>query len=346
MTKPDLEDKKRQKDQPAEAQIQRLTDLRCGFATDLQDLIAKFKEEQVAWRDKLKSQIDDVEKMCLRDEGQLRQVTRDLGSVQRILSAIYDEKIFEHQVYGTELSELIKNAWFAIRSPRTVDKIFNWGLKPEQRSIKPYEYDVIAGIYLLSKRRLAANSNTLDGMVLGKNKGEIKRSAENLMKRGYVKEQHSQAARKKRGPRPTNFKLTPDGLALLLSSGSPSTRDLKTHRDMELKRFRQAIRQRPMEAYMSTRQIPGVRCAAIVRGRKDSENFSEEVRAINIVTHKDVQQDSSTQPDQVCLNMVTPFTFGAKRLEIVHKKTSLRTLMELWNTLPQWLRERIDFNEV
>jgi hypothetical protein len=317
--------------------------------TDLQNLIANLKKEQAAAYERLKSRIDYAEKMCLRDEAQLQQVRQDLCSLQRSMSAIYDEKIFEHQVYGTKFSELIKEAYFTIRSPRTVDRIFNWGLRPEQRSIRPYEYDVMAGIILLCKLPSEANSNTLDGMVPGRNKGEIKRSAENLMKRGYVTQQHSQAARKKRGPRPTNFKLTTDGLALLLGSlGSRSTRDLKTHRDMELKRFRQAIRQRPIEVYMSIRQIPGARCDATVRARKDSENFSE-VRAINIETDADVQQDSSTQPDQegeVYVGMVTSFVLGAKYLEIAHQKTSMHRLVELWTRLPKWMRDQITFTEV
>jgi hypothetical protein len=104
-----------------------------------------------------------------------------------------------------------------------------------------------------------------------------------------------------------------------------------------------------MEPYMSIKEIPGVRCDGIVRFRRDSENFSDEVIVVNIETEKDFLEDSSTERDkegQVYLNMVTPFTFGVKCLEIVHPESKLETLMGLWSKLPKYLRERINFREV
>ncbi|MGP8068854.1 MAG: hypothetical protein ACLP5V_03065 [Candidatus Bathyarchaeia archaeon] len=322
---------------PAEALIRTIT--------DLQDFLAKSNLEQEAWYRKFMSQFDLLDKK----EAEVKQ---NLESAQRSMSAIYDEFIFEHKPYGTEFSEYIKRAYYAVHLHRAPNRIVEWGLKEEQRSLVPYQYDILAGVYLLQDTPKGANSNTLDGLVDGKDKGQIKRAAEIFAKKGYLKVQ----ARRRRYPgvRPTNFRLTNMGRALLLDpQRSPSTWDPNAHRALEETRFEKAIRLLPYpQVYMSSRTTDTIlrdicRCDAIVRDRKDKDSFGEEVRAINVETDVNVRECGSSQPDKegaVYVSMVTPFIFGANRLEIVCEEITLPELEKLWDALPKWLNSRIVLN--
>jgi hypothetical protein len=316
---------------------------------EVKDKIEDLKREQAISLGKIVSRHDDLGK-------NFEAVKSELASVKNQFSEILDEKIFDHKPFSDELKELIKRAYFNIHSPHRDNRIEELGLTKSQDPLKPSQYDILARTYLLAPTRLGANSNTLDGHVEGLNHEGIKRHAILLRDLGYLMIQKARARKHVSGVHPDNYHLTQKGKEVLLDeTRSLPTENRDIHADLERKRLIQAVTHPPYpEVYMCTREDIGNnlqeidRCDAIVRCRKGGESYSEGVRAVIIETDKDFERHSyrPKKEGKVFINMVTPFIFGAKSLEIIYEPTSTPELQKMWNALPSWLQAQIHFNPI
>lgn len=323
---------------------------------EVKDRFEDLKQEQAASLSKIESRYDDLGKRLAGAVQNLELIKSELASVKNQLSAVWDEKIFEHKPYSDKLKELIKRAYFNTHSSPRDNRIVELGLTQSQQPLAPFQYDILAGTYLLAPTRLGANSSTLDGHVEGKNHSGIRHHAVLLNHLGYLTVQLTIARKHVSGTRPGNYDLTQKGREVLLDqSRSPPTEDRHAHADMERKRLIEAVTHPPFpQVYMCTRKdigslLPEVdRCDAIVRGRKDGESYGEGIRAVNIETDRDFETYPYRPKKEgtVFVNIVTPFVFGANSLEVVCQQASIPELRKMWNALPSWMQGQIHFNPI
>jgi hypothetical protein len=338
-TTPDFNDEV----QLAAQQISDLDDQICELNRATAELERKFTQGTITRSDldDVKKQVDEVTRNALPLETCLREVaekSRKQGS--SIVTALLTPfLVFEGKAYSARIGELLIKAREVICWSGAVNRLVTWWLTTDQQRIQLHEYDLLAGIHLLCKSHKGANATTLEGLIQGFNKGRIGSEARTLVRKGYVREQRLRASLRGRGRRPICWELAQPGRDLVLGSGSTFSLDAKTHKAMKRKILNKGIRQRPPVALMWIEQIRGDRdrCDAIAVERE--ENDWGIYRAICIVTDADV----SKQPNLVFRRMITPFAYGARRLEIFYQPASDRKLKKLWGKLPTWLQNRIDF---
>jgi hypothetical protein len=260
--------------------------------------------------------------------------------------------VFGGKLYGSKVQGLIEKAWHAINSPSLTNEIVEKWLTPEQQSILPYEFEVMACTYLINTGsvKLATLAN-LEARIRWMKKTEIGNVAKALRIRGYLRGRLVDK-REHPGPgvRPFVDELTERGMALFLGSSKSASTGGATHMAMELEIFRQAISQSPPQLYMSVMQVFGeTRCDGVKRDKMNSKTFSFDVKAVQIETEGSVRSHSSIEPNkegQVFLNLIAPFAFGAKRLEVVCLEESEPKLLELRAALPSWMSNLIDITKV
>jgi DNA-binding PadR family transcriptional regulator len=291
----------------------------------------------------LKKKTVEIEQYVITLEADISEILNKLreNRIDIPTRSLTPDLVFEDKKYDDpEFSKLILDAakGFHSTDPERKERVLKW--VPEAEDVEFQPYDLMVGIYVLSqKKSLGASASSLQNRLKGAmSHGQITTEAHSLGAEGYVLEQKRRSSKKKPGKLATYYKLTPDGIKRLLKRTRTLSEEQERHRAMEMKRVMRAFRKRPPDVYLPIEQHQDDRdrSDAFVLKRESKDTLGDIV-AVNIETPKDVENHE----DEVYRRMVSPFAFGAQRLEIIYHESSWRTLTKLKKQLPGWLSDKI-----
>jgi hypothetical protein len=254
--------------------------------------------------------------------------------------------------HGSRVKDLLQRAFHNVNNPKLRPNIYDQ-LTEDQRSLKPLEYDVIAGVRKCERAEQPAYTSNIARYVRGLNHGEITNIAKHLVARGFLKSaQLAKTEWHTRGVPPIVYSWTERTMNIFLGSSTSASTGGSLHSIMELKLLDETILAPEPYLYLPIPQVPGSsRCdaAKVYRLNKMTWNWSDIVPA-NIETPGEVVSHSCADPDnegQVYLNLITPFAVhAAKHLHVEILEESLAKLEELRSLLPSWLQKRVEIEIV
>jgi hypothetical protein len=246
---------------------------------------------------------------------------------------------FEGREFSPDIKALIQKAHDIKENPNLGTKTFDL-LTDEQKDLVPDTWDVLGGIYSLNETIGHATLTDIRGRVQRFKPSDVRDVLKKLTRSGFVS-QRQLTAQEWAGHRsnpPLTQNLTPVARQIFFPQSNDNTGMM--HVAMELEFFLQILqRPRPL-LYVSIRQQPGVtKFDGAIFGRASSDSFKWfGCDAVNVETDEEVR----AHPEQVLMNMITPFFYDIERLKMVCSKESEATLTDLKSQLPSWLSGYID----
>lgn len=248
----------------------------------------------------------------------------------------------EGKRFTEEVTNALRSTHQSLQAPRMMPAYLEW-LTVDQRRLQPRELDVLAAVYLLRKTEIAPMTTHIETIVTWMPRGRITDIATGLVGLGLLSLSPLSSTDHKKNERPPRvYDLTGRALAMFVPLSS-STGTL--HREMELLTLDEAFRWKPPKLDFCVRQVPGqVRCDRLLAERMDSKvfNFPAAV-GVQVETPEEVRAHSDSQ---VLLNMISPLSYGLRRVTMVCLPESLEKLTAMRSLLPTWLRENVEIRAV
>lgn len=237
------------------------------------------------------------------------------------------------------IKQLIQKVCEFRKNPNLSIKVFDL-LTDEQKDLVPDTWDVLGGIYCLNKSIGHATLTDIRGRIQRFKSSDVRDVLKKLIRSGFVSQRQLTQAQwaGHRSDPPLTHDLTPYAHQIFFPQSKDNTGIV--HVAIELEFFLQILqRPRPL-LYVSIEQQPDVnRFDGAIFRRANSESFQwYGADAVNIETDEEVR----AHPEQVLMNMITPFLWDIERVKMVCSKESEAILTDLKQQLPSWLSEHID----
>jgi hypothetical protein len=315
---------------------------------DLDDRLLTLEKAFDDFREVTDRNVKLLDQIVYKHEVNLNEHTETLAQLAKTPQPIENRFDFsEGRPYSTLMTQLLEQAWKKVNDLTLIDPFSHW-LTNEQRSLLPFQFDVIAAVYLFTNGAPEyAHSSRLASQIGWLKKGEVSQIASFLVAKGYLAERRlTKDEWFSPGSVPHVFRLTDRILNLLFGLGTSNMEGGSVHKAMQLATFRDAISASPPMLYLAIPQVPGEsRSDGVLVERVDSKCWDwRNACAVNIETDEEIRAHSSTKPDsegETYLNLVRPFTQGCKCLIVVCLQDKAETLTKLVNELPTWLQKRI-----
>ena len=246
---------------------------------------------------------------------------------------------FEGKEFSPDIKALIQKACEVRKNPNLGTKAFDL-LTDEQKDLVPDTWDVLGGIYCLNQTIGHATLTDIRGRIQRFKPSDVRDVLKKLTRSGFVSQTQLTQAQwaGHRSDPPLTHNLTPYAQQIFFPQSNDNTG--MVHVAIELGFFLQILqRPRPL-LYVSIKQQPGViRFDGAIFGRASSESFKWfGCDAVNVETDEEVR----AHPEQVLMNMITPFLWDIERVKMVCSKKSEAILTDLKQQLPSWLSEHVD----
>jgi hypothetical protein len=285
---------------------------------------------------------------------QVEESVRQLGGKTLTTEKDLETVILGGRPRGQQVSQWLHEAFREVNDPNQTQS-FSCPIRDVwlhdtvgKYALTPIEYDVLASTYFRSEvNKLAAYTESITELLTARKTTEVSAIARNLQSKGLL-ELKPPEGWKELGRKPELiFYLTPEARKLWFTTSlSPSAGGVN-HGKLEERRFLLSLtKDKPLKAYFTIPQGgAGNRCDGVLLDRIERSGDLVwkwwDLTAVQYETSSTIKGNDSTAAEsegQVFCNMIIPFVYGAKHLEVVCLEDDKEKLEEIKNELPESLR--------